>query len=523
MAEKSQNILFNNNSDKYFQVKQSDNNVGGNNPGGSIWAFFYDTDGRVDISDVRYSSSEVADNNIEEFIRNNYNKPYDDNLLNKLNSFIQSFNKANKVRVEESYDDRQRQKTVVIHDSDTDEAIEKVVKDSEKEYYYSGSNLDTLTCIKIYWLNDDNIKEFYEISQNDTDSDCVQVKKTTYRRDGTKYSEEIREIEKDKCNEPDNISKEFKNENNNLKSKINYLKDGSSVKDSLIYNPETEEYIYEIIKADGSSKTDHYDMSMKKTSVSIKNSSIYGNFEYKINPETHEIEYCERPNIDYYNEESLNGTFDVDMMQGASGTCYIVAPCLSLKSTPSGKKILDEAVDYKKEKDIGIGTVNFQGIDKTYQFTEKEIRDAIPRLGRAEPDFVTLVLGYEAYRQENGKDVESGDMKEFLIAILPPNTKIEQLTFSKIDADKYLDTIMKDMNNEHEYVIVAGTPPETVENEWIQEERDARRYMNGHAYVVTKITKDWVFVIEPNSGKEDEYKRKEFKDKFGGMVYVKLK
>jgi len=485
---------------------------------GSIWAAFNDTDKIVDMNDVLYSSADVNSEKIQNFLKKYLGKEYTEKITNKLNQLIQNFNNANNTRVERIYDEETGENTIKV--SEYDESgipilKERIVKKSnDLVYKYEGYNLKSTNLL---WP-DGSIKESFERVGD------YLVKNTVYRKDGTIYSVEVRKTNSSNMKE-DSFTKYY---DQFLVSEIKYHKDGITPKTEITYDDETNEYTeYRYNKGQIWSIL-HFDKSMK-----MKDHIISGGDALKQASEM-SIEYDENGQITCYekrlqdnesdfNEEALNGEFDVPPKQGALGTCYIASPSIALTLTNSGLNILNNAVDY--DKTTGIGTVTFQGIGKTYQFTKEEISNAMTRLGYDEPDYVIVALGYEMLKLENGTCVEGGNHKEFLEAILPPDITCDfvgNLFWDYSFVNNVLDELMNDMK-EHDFVITASSSDEeSINNEWSDDINAERHYITRHVYAIKEITPDSVVVIEPNTHTENKYTREEFFLKFRNLVYAEL-
>ncbi len=467
---------------------------------GSIWAAFNDTDKIVDMNDVLYSSDNVNSKTIQNFLNRYSGKEYTKEIMNELNQLIQDFNNANNSKVEQFYDEKTEENAIRIF---------AYKKDGSSELKKQITN----------WPNG-NIKECFEYVEKDL------VKKTVYRKDGTKFSEELRRMTSDDTGRDSFAGYEYLNF---LISKTKYNSDGTTPKVEINYDGDTDDYteyrfdkgkIWSII---------HFDKSMKK----YRDHIVFGGDAIKQSSEM-SIEYDENGQIICYdkylqenssdfNEEVLNGEIDIPPRQGALGTCYIATPVIALTLTNSGLNILNNTVDYDKK--TGIGYVTFQGEGKEYQFTKEETSNAMTRLGYDEPDYVNIALGIEKLKLENNACVEGGNPEKVLESILPSDIKCHYLGglwwYKKL-VNETLDDLMNDMK-EHDYVIITSSnDEENINDEWLEEKNVQKHYITMHMYAVKEITPDRIILIEPNTHSENEYTRDEFFLKFQDLIYAKL-
>lgn len=248
----------------------------------------------------------------------------------------------------------------------------------------------------------ENTKKFYEINRNG-----FNISKNTeeYGRNFDKEGNEIRNIREEKIFFPDGTlsSRICYDFDKNIMIKERYHKDGTLGLKEVYFNAD----VYNDIE----SSQDKY-LSER---IIYKNNEIFLNVKYDKNGAiTDTTKNLPEGEIDF-NEELLNGEFDADFTQGQSGVCYLASGVKSLLMTEKGRALLKNVLKYDKEN--GLGYVTFDGFKKEYTFTKQEINESMTRLGTGDPDFTLLCLGYEKYREENGKRVDGGRALELLTAI----------------------------------------------------------------------------------------------------------
>ena len=223
-----------------------------------------------------------------------------------------------------------------------------------------------------------------------------------------------------------------------------------------------------------------------------------------------------RKNKPDFDKTKLNGKFDNPIKQGASGVCYIVGIVNSMILSKNNNNLedLNDCVSYDKEK--GIGTVTFKGLNKTYSFPASEIEKHMTRLGTEDPDFPLLALGYEQFLLEddgdnidhdieaqakNAKTIDGGSPSDFYFAITGKEMIQEKLT--KESFNKAKDSL----NNGG--VVNACTVSSDINDE----------IANNHNYSVLNIDDKNVTLYEPNEGKKIICSIEKFKQRFAGIFY----
>ncbi len=235
-----------------------------------------------------------------------------------------------------------------------------------------------------------------------------------------------------------------------------------------------------------------------------------------------------RKNKPDFDKTKLNGKFDNPIKQGASGVCYIVGIVNSMILSKNNNNLedLNDCVSYDKEK--GIGTVTFKGLNKTYSFPASEIEKHMTRLGTEDPDFPLLALGYEQFLLENdgdnteahakneeqflgminlsklpskSKTIDGGSPSDFYFAITGKEMIQEKLTEESFNKAK------DSLNNGG--VVNACTVSSDINDE----------IANNHNYSVLNIDDKNVTLYEPNEGKKIICSIEKFKQRFAGIFY----
>lgn len=323
---------------------------------------------------------------------------------------------------------------------------------------------------------------------------------TSYRKDGTKYSESVnediaafRQLSEIKFgrNGKDIVQKTYKNENGEV------LKERYS--DGILYVKEVA------AKIDGKRKP-----VLKERIVFNKDGSEYLHTTYGEKGEI--LDYVKnqrigKKNYDKFSEKKLDGKIDTSFKQGKAGTCYIASTVQSFLLSDVGKECINESLEYDEKTELS--KVKLQGAKKEYTFTKDEIKKAMGRLGTGDPDFTALIMGYEKYRTEElGKVVDGGLGDEVAKALTGKETE-SNLFFMPIPMDnKLLDKLQKKLETKKTAVTV-GTPPEDVDFEFSKKEEKAG-FMESHSYAVKEITDKNVTVINPNTQKEIKMTREKF-------------
>ncbi len=228
------------------------------------------------------------------------------------------------------------------------------------------------------------------------------------------------------------------------------------------------------------------------------------------------IKNLPRGEIDF-NEDLLNGEFDADFSQGVSGVCYLASGVKGLMQTEEGRELLKEALSYDESE--GVGTVNFKGLDKSYSFTKAEIKKGMTRLGTGDPDFTLLCLGYEKYREEQGKQVDLGHATDLLDALGARNSFVNYDTlFGKVYRinNEMLNDFKTVMKSGHGFAC-AGTWPE------LPKEATDKELHAGHDYYIKQINNDGTITVSDVLVKKDiVLKENEFKEYFGILEFADL-
>lgn len=235
-----------------------------------------------------------------------------------------------------------------------------------------------------------------------------------------------------------------------------------------------------------------------------------------------------RKNKPDFDKTKLNGKFDNPIKQGASGVCYIVGIVNSMILSKNNNNLedLNDCVSYDKEK--GIGTVTFKGLNKTYSFPASEIEKHMTRLGTEDPDFPLLALGYEQFLLEDDGDNTEAHAKneeQFLgminLSKLPPKSKTidggspsdfyfaitgKEMIQEKLTEESF-NKAKDSLNNGG--VVNACTVSSDINDE----------IANNHNYSVLNIDDKNVTLYEPNEGKKIICSIEKFKQRFAGIFY----
>lgn len=233
-----------------------------------------------------------------------------------------------------------------------------------------------------------------------------------------------------------------------------------------------------------------------------------------------------------FDKTKLNGKFDNLVRQGFSGVCYMVGITNSMISSENKENLqdLDNCVSYDKER--GIGTVIFKGLNRTYSFPIAEIEKHMARLGTEDPDFPLMALGYEQYLLEdddnNIKDVDLSSAptdahREVLemLAQKPPNTKtiderINPADFYYAITGKFLNA--SELNDESFNAAKESLNKGGIVNAGTSE-NGYDEFMNHHNYSVISIDDENVKLLEPNSLEEIICPIEKFKQRFIAIFY----
>jgi|GEM_PF-6729840 len=236
-----------------------------------------------------------------------------------------------------------------------------------------------------------------------------------------------------------------------------------------------------------------------------------------------------------FDKTKLNGKFDNPVKQGLSGVCYMVgvANSMILSNNKDNLEVLNDCVSYDKEK--GIGTVSFKGLNRTYSFPVSEIEKHMARLGTEDPDFPLLALGYEQFlleddgdnidhameaQAENAKNDEQRNAVKVVAKLAPKSKTIDagspsDFYFAITGKEMIVDEVSDESFNKAKDalnnggIVNACTIPSDINDEFV----------NNHNYSVLKIDGENVTLYEPNECKEIVCSVEKFKQRFAGIFY----
>ncbi|MBS4760466.1 MAG: hypothetical protein KHX03_07185 [Clostridium sp.] len=323
---------------------------------------------------------------------------------------------------------------------------------------------------------------------------------TVYRKDGTVYSKGLyADVYSSFVIEEQKFAKDGKS----VISKQSQLENGSLVLERFNSKGQrTRQEIYNSINR-----------KLQERSVYDSEGNVFIYTKYASNGKI--IEYkknMESGLNEKFNEKLLNGKIDTSFKQGYAGTCYLASTIKSLSTTEKGRKLLSETLFYNEQN--GTVTVKLSGAKKEYTFAKDEIEKAMGRLGTGDPDFTAFLLGYEKYRAEEKHVIVDGAPVYEAINVLTGKENETNIMWGMCTpiTDSVLNHLQEKMDSTDMMVTVA-TPQDSVDTELSSEEK-ALGLSNAHAYAVTKITKDSVYLVEPNKDKEIVLPRKQFLEKF---------
>lgn len=297
----------------------------------------------------------------------------------------------------------------------------------------------------------------------------------------------------------------------------NYYSDGTI--SEKVYKNDLGQEIKERYHKDGALGVKEVYDRLSFTEKYLSNRTIYKNGEVfldiSFDKDNRIIDYKKHlpdGEIDF-DENLLNGELDGDFTQGQTGVCYLASAAKSLLQTNNGKALLNEALSYDKER--GIGVIKFAGLSKEYSFTKDEIKDAMSRLGTGDPDFTLLCLGYEKFREENGKRVDSGYANELLAALRgkggQTNYDLDSDTRYEID-DSMILKLANTMKSDNGF----GTCG-TYKN--LPSEATEKGLIAGHDYFIKQMGDNVIIVSDAAVKKDIELSLEEFKQYFGILEF----
>lgn len=390
---------------------------------------------------------------------------------------------------------------------------EKLYEGGETPYQETifGSSMSTVTKLK----NDEPIESIVKRNDGTLKSATNQNEEgnfdiTVYRKDGSVYTKGVYKdyyetflVEETKYDNDGNIEGKTYHDDTNQ-----------------IVNERYQDGILRVVD-----KTDaRRNSKLNERTVYNKDGSVYFKTKYGSNGEV--IDFVKNkntgdPDYDEFKEKRLNGKIDNRFEQGQSGHCYVASTLQSFLNTEKGKAIIDKSIDTDKKS--GMSKITFSGMDKPYEFTKDEIKEAMGRLGTGDPDFTALLLGYEKYRSEKmGKTIDNGFGNEVMKALCG-NEGDSNLVFGMPTniTNKTLDDLQANLKKGN-FAIVVNTPPQSVDTEFSKEE-NKKGFVNSHSYSLKEITDKDVFVINPTDQKTVKMSREKFLESFITFSEVELK
>lgn len=212
-----------------------------------------------------------------------------------------------------------------------------------------------------------------------------------------------------------------------------------------------------------------------------------------------------------------NGKLDGDFKQGSTGDCWLLSAIKSISLCDDGKKALENMISVDEK--TGDTTVFLKGADKSYTFTQKELK-AATHLSGGDGDIRAIELAVEAYfRDENGKGEYPIDLngnfpyKAYQILLgNPKNIEIEE--------NAVTDTIINSFNDTK---LVRVASCHFNEGKAVDDENKEVEIIQAHAYTIKGCNDKYVYLINPwDSAATLRITREEFKETFELVETYKL-
>ena len=175
-----------------------------------------------------------------------------------------------------------------------------------------------------------------------------------------------------------------------------------------------------------------------------------------------------------------NGKFDLDIQQGNTGDCWLLAGLISIIQKPAGKKALEDCLSVDE---LGNVTVNLKGFGKVYKISAQEIEESL-HLSSGDGDVRAIEIAMDKYIKENSWISTSIDGNK--------TTTFYNAFFGNGDTL----SLDEDFNNPNKFY--ALSIPFSFDA--INKEDEPVEISGKHAIAIVGSDEEYVHVIDPNFG-----------------------
>jgi hypothetical protein len=217
-----------------------------------------------------------------------------------------------------------------------------------------------------------------------------------------------------------------------------------------------------------------------------------------------------------------------DTAQNNIGDCWVLASVNALRESKTGSKIIKDAICQNSDGSV---TVKLKGVNKEYTYSPEQIAaQDYPNEGkyyaRGDIDMVLIEMAIKDYRLELLSDMDlSGDKQKELMTKMKSNPMYAGMTKSTLDNPLdggNPDTVFKMLTGKDVQGCIIKP---MIEEQLGLKQKHSKNYamvvdfkqpdgddiIIDHAYTISKVTKDMIYIINPHdSSKQIAYPKDKF-------------
>lgn len=206
-----------------------------------------------------------------------------------------------------------------------------------------------------------------------------------------------------------------------------------------------------------------------------------------------------------------DGTINQVSYQGHTGDCWLIASINSIARSPKGKKILDDSIKVNADGSV---SVHLKGVNKTYTFSKKELRES-RELATGDLDVRALEKAVEKYMMEECHDDIDGNRSITAYKILLGKSHLDLHGYDDMwDRTVGISDSYKKKINDPNTICTASVSQRNDDdsgNNVVYTTSDGVKIYANHAYSVVRADSKYVYLINPwDGGKEIRMSFKNF-------------
>lgn len=199
-----------------------------------------------------------------------------------------------------------------------------------------------------------------------------------------------------------------------------------------------------------------------------------------------------------------NGELDKDFKQGKTGDCWVLAGLDSITHDPKALEQLNKQISVDKNGNV---TVELRGVGKTYTISRKELLSAT-ELSSGDLDARAVEIAVNKYRIDaKGRNIKGGHTSDFYDMMFGSGTK-QKMTARNLDDVQRNDSIASCGNLKKDTYAY-------------NENGKKVPLVDHHAYSISRITNDTVYLVNPWDTSETLHLSKNnFVNSFGSLYVL---